>query len=56
MLNDVAAWHGKDCPFNRLTLKAMSKQLGVKDFGAHDALADCIATAALYRQFLRLLG
>lgn len=56
ILNDLAAWHGKDCPFNRLNLTNVCKIMGVELLDAHDALADCLATAAVYRNMLRMFG
>ena len=53
-LNDLAAWHGKNCPFNKLSLKSMCSTMGVTLIDAHDALADCLATASLYREMIRL--
>lgn len=56
ILNDLAAWHGKDCPFNRLNLSSVCKVMGVDLLDAHDALGDCLATAALYRNMIRKFG
>ena len=53
-LNDLAAWHGKECPFQYLSLTKMCKKMGIELLDAHDALADCLATAALYREMIRL--
>lgn len=55
-VNDLAAWHGKDCPFNRLNLSSVCKIMGVDLVDAHDALGDCLATAAVYRTMLRRFG
>jgi len=56
MLNDLAAWHGNTCPFNRLSLSSMCEDMGVRLDNAHDALGDVIATADLYRAMLRSMG
>jgi len=56
LLNDLAAWHGRAIPFPKLNLTAMCEIMGVSLLNAHDALADCLATAALYRNMLRCCG
>lgn len=56
LLNDLAAWHGRDIPFSRLNLGFMCEKLGIRLLNAHDALADCLATAKLYRAMIRLCG
>lgn len=55
-LNDLADWHGHPIPFERLKLSYLCEKFGVKLLNAHDALADCLATAALYRNMLRSCG
>jgi DNA polymerase III epsilon subunit-like protein len=54
ILNDLAAWHGKDCPFPKVSLLSMCDRMGIELLGAHNALADCLATAKLYREMIRL--
>lgn len=56
MLNDVAIWAGKEAPFPQLSLTYMCNKMGVRLIDAHDALPDCLATAALYRELIRTLG
>lgn len=55
-LNDLAAWNGTTCPFNRLNLGNMCEVMGVRLDNAHDALGDVLATAELYRAILRSLS
>jgi DNA polymerase III epsilon subunit-like protein len=52
-LNDQAAWKNKPIPFHRVGLKDLCKTFGVTLDNHHDALADCIATAKVYRELLR---
>ncbi len=52
-LNDQAAWKNNPIPFSRVGLKDLCKALGVPLDNHHDALADCIATAKVYRELLR---
>jgi DNA polymerase III epsilon subunit-like protein len=53
-LNDRAAYRGQPLPFTRLGLKSLADKLGVELINHHDALADCLATAKVYRELLRL--
>lgn len=55
-VNDVYAWQGMAPPFSKLSLTGMCERVGVPLDNAHDALADCIATARLYREMLRSFG
>ena len=54
-INDLFCWHGRNPPFNKLALTALTKRFDVQLDNAHDALADCLATAKLYAEFLRFL-
>lgn len=51
--NDQAAWKNKPIPFNRVGLKDLCGHFGIPLDDHHDALADCIATAKVYRELLR---
>ena len=51
-LNDKAFFIGEEIPFPRLGLVPLCKQFGIPYENAHDALADCMAAAELYRQLL----
>lgn len=51
-MQDKAAFKGSPIPFNRASLSEACKAVGVQLDGAHDALADALATAALYRALL----
>jgi DNA polymerase III epsilon subunit-like protein len=53
-LNDAAVWKNQPIPFNGVGLKSLAEKLGVKLENHHDALADCLATAKVYRELLRL--
>lgn len=55
MLNDHAAMMGRDLPFPRVGLTTITKQFGIELEDAHDALADCVATAKLYSALMRML-
>ena len=52
-LNDQAAWRNQQIPFSRVGLKDLCAKLGVPLDNHHDALADCLATARVYRELLR---
>jgi len=53
MLNDRSVMMGKNKPFTSLGLGALCHQFGIPYENAHDALADCIATAKLYATLMR---
>jgi len=52
-MNDQATWKNMPIPFNRIGLKELCAALGITLDGHHDALADCIATAKVYKELLR---
>lgn len=52
-LNDQAAYQNKTIPFTTVGLKNLCEKFGIDISGHHDALADCIATAKVYRELLR---
>jgi DNA polymerase III epsilon subunit-like protein len=56
IINDAAAWHGRTIPFTRINLGAMCEKFGFEIINAHDALADSLATARLYREMIRSFG
>jgi len=51
-VNDKAAFNGLPIPFPRANLGTCCETLGVTLDGAHDALADALATARVYRALL----
>ena len=51
-LNDRAFFLGEQLPFPKLSLVVLCKQLGILYENAHDAFADCQATAELYKRLL----
>lgn len=52
-INDEAAFKGKPIPFPNVSLAGLCSKLGIDIVDHHDALADCIATAKVYRELLR---
>jgi DNA polymerase III epsilon subunit-like protein len=52
-LNDVADFENQPYPFPKTRLSFMCKRLGVVNDKPHDALADALATAEVYRQLMR---
>ena len=53
-LNDRAAVHAEPPPYQKLNLRWLSTMINAPIEQAHDALHDCVATAAVYRGFLKL--
>lgn len=51
-INDSAAWRGLPIPFERIGLKDLCQHFKIELDGHHDALADCVATARLYRELI----
>ena len=51
-LNDKAAFLGEDTPFKMVSLKSLCRFFKVNNNRPHDALADCIAEAEVYRAML----
>lgn len=51
-INDKAFFNGEKLVFPKLGLVALCAQLGIPYENAHDALADCKATAEVYRRLL----
>jgi len=52
-LNDRTAFQGEPVLFNSVNLGSMCNKLGITNTNPHDALADCIAEAEVYRTLLR---
>jgi DNA polymerase III epsilon subunit-like protein len=55
-LNDYCAMHGDRVPFSHINLVHMCKVLGIEYTDAHDALADSLATAEVYRRLIHAFG
>lgn len=53
-LNDRASFLGFAVPFHEVGLKPLCKHFGINIDNHHDAMADCLATAQLYRELLRM--
>jgi len=53
-LNDRAAWHAEKVPFSKINLTYLASTLKIPHDRAHDALADCQITAAVYRSQLTM--
>ncbi len=53
-LNDRAICAGDKAPFDRVSLGSICKKLNVVNTNPHDALADCLAGAEVYRNLLRM--
>lgn len=51
-LNDIYNWQGNKAPFQEVGLKAMCNRFQIPLDNAHDALADCVATAKLYNALI----
>ncbi len=51
-MNDKAAFNGTAIPYDYVKLSYVCEKEGIKLDDAHDALADAIATARLYRRLL----
>ena len=54
-IDDLYAWHGRKPPFGWVSLGNMCKRFDIELDNAHDALADCVATAKLYASIMRFL-
>lgn len=53
-INLRETYAGRAAPFNKMSLTYLCKHFGITLDGAHDALADCLATAAVFRELLKL--
>ena len=52
-LNDLASVHAEKVPFSKINLAWLCKELNVPLDRAHDAMADCVATAEVYRKLIQ---
>ena len=52
--NDEAAWKNQPIPFKYVGLKNLCEVFGIVLDNHHDSLADCVATAKVYRELLRM--
>jgi len=52
--NDEAAWKNQKIPFKYVGLKHLCEHFGIPLENHHDSLADCLATAKVYRELLRM--
>ena len=53
-INDRAAMRGEEIPFNRVGLGSLCRKFNVINANAHDALADALAEAEVYRALLQV--
>lgn len=53
-INDRAVCAGERPPFLRVSLGSMCNKLNIVNSNPHDALADCLAGAEVYRNLLRM--
>jgi DNA polymerase III epsilon subunit-like protein len=53
-INDRAAMRGEAIPFNRVGLGSLCAKFNVVNANAHDALADALAEAEVYRALLQM--
>jgi DNA polymerase III epsilon subunit-like protein len=53
-INDRAAMRGEPIPFNRVGLESLCNKFHVVNTNAHDALADALAEAEVYRALLQI--
>ena len=50
--NDYCDFHNEKYPYPKFSLTYLASQLKIEHGGAHDALADCITTAEVYRRMM----
>ena len=53
-LNDRAAMHGEKVPYSKVNLQWLCSTHKIKTERAHDALSDCVATAKVYKEMLKV--
>jgi len=51
-LNDKAGTHAEKVPYSKVKLSWLANLMDLPIERAHDALSDCVTTAALYRKFV----
>lgn len=51
-INDRASFEGEDQPFKHVGLRSLCRHFKVHNDNPHDALADCLAEAEVYRRML----
>jgi DNA polymerase III epsilon subunit-like protein len=51
-VNDVYDSINEPCPFPKINLKYLASTLKIEHKGAHNALADCLVTAEIYKRLL----
>jgi len=51
-INDRAVFRGESAPFNKVNLGYLCSHFGIVNNNAHDAFADCIAEAEVYRSMM----
>lgn len=55
-INDMHYWQGLSDPFTEMSLPYVCKRMNIPLDNAHNALADAIATAKVYKSLLALFG
>lgn len=55
-INDCRSYAGEPVPFKWLGLKELADHFGIPLVGHHDALADCLVTAKIYRELLKMMA
>ena len=53
-LNDRAAMHGEKVPYSKVNLQWLCSTHKIKTVRAHDALQDCVATAKVYKEMIKV--
>jgi len=53
-LNDRAAFHAEVVPYSKVGLQWLCHQHKIENVRAHDALSDCVATAAVYKKMCQV--
>ncbi len=53
-INDRAAFHGEPAPFPKVNLKYLASQLNISTNRSHDAVADAMTTAKVYKTMMNI--